>query len=1119
MPRTSAVRRIRHSSCILGLALLWALACSPASRAASPALPDSLQQMLSRLVMVPGKSAPPSPSKRAAAVAQKPAAVSAPESAPEKVRFSRDIRPILSENCFACHGPDPGSRKADMRLDTREGFFADRGDGPMVVSGKPLQSPLYQRVASKDEGEIMPPLDSHKSLKPGEIALIRRWIEEGAPWQPHWSFLQPEKPALPKVKNAKWAKNPIDAFVLARLESTGLQPAPAAERTALARRAAFDLTGLPPAPEALRAFLADKSPGAYEKFVDGLLASPLWGEHRARYWLDAARYADTHGMHFDNYREMWPYRDWVIRAFNTNQPFDRFTVEQLAGDLLPSPTQDQLVATGFHRANITTNEGGTIEEENLALYANDRVSTTGWVWSGLTMNCAGCHDHKFDPIKQKDFYAMSAFFRNTTQSGLDGNVKDGRSSVITVITDVDDLARYTELPARIKAAQQGVEARKKEATPEFERWLGNLSSVDFKVPAQNLALHLPLSEGAGEQVLGVAASVPASFKSGAPIEWKADGKLGPAPVIKAGATFDLGDAGDFEKDQAWSYGAWVKAPGSGMASVLARMDEGNDFRGWDIWAQERNYATHLIHKWPTNVLKVATTDSPLKPNEWQHIFVTYDGSAKPGGVKIYVDGIEAKSRVEGEANTLSESIRTTTPLRIGQRSKGSVFEGGQVQDVRIYSRRLQASEVKALAHNTALQVLAVMPADKRTDAQKQNLRDHFLSNVDQPFQAATRNVANLESEREGIKAKYPITHIQQERADSMPTANILLRGDYSKLGEKVEADVPSALPPLPKGAPRNRLGLAQWIVAPENPLTARVTVNRFWQEVFGVGIVKTSEDFGIMGEAPSHPELLDWLAVDFRASGWDVKRLFKQMVTSSTYRQAAIATPLKRERDRENRLLSRGPRFRMDAEMLRDYALASGGVLSPKMGGPGARPYNPSGMWDVVGLAEGDTRNYVQDKGENLYRRSVYSFWKRMSPPANLDIFNAPSREVSCVRRERTNTPLQALVTMNDPQFVEAARLLAQSALKSNAKASGDDKALDFITWRLLSRTLRAGERVIVKASLRAMLAEYASKPEEAKALIGVGESKADGSVAAPKLAAWTMVASQIMNLDEALNK
>lgn len=1030
-----------------------------------------------------------------------------------KIGFNKDIRPILAENCFACHGPDPAARKAQLRLDTQAGFFENRGEGPTIVKGKPLDSPLFKRITTKDENDIMPPPESHKQLKPEQIALIKRWIEEGAPWQPHWSFLKPERATPPATKNRKWAKNPIDNFILARLEQAGLQPAPEADKYTLARRVSLDLTGLPPTPEELQAFVQDKAPNAYEKMVDRLLASPHYGEHRGRYWLDAARYADTHGLHFDNYREIWPYRDWVIKAINKNQPFDQFTVEQIAGDLLPNPTQDQLVATGFHRCNTTTNEGGTIVEENLANYARDRVETTSWVWLGLTANCASCHDHKFDPITQKDFYAMSAFFRNTTQGGLDGNVKDGRGPVITVITDENDAKRWDALPELIKAAKASIETRKKDVVPDYEKWVAGVKAEDFKVPADKMLLHAALTEGAGDEITATTNEARKVKATGA-LEWKADGKLGAAPVIKKDVTFDLGDAGDFEKDQGFSYGAWVRGPGNPGAGIIARMDEGSDFRGWDLWAQGNEYAVHIINKWPENALKVATEGNVFKPNVWQHVFVTYDGSAKPAGLKIYVNGVAQKTRVEQDS--LKDTIRTKVPLRIGQRSKGAFFENSQVQDVRLYNRKLEAGEVKSLADNAVLQSLIAIPADKRSDAQKKSLLDYYLNNEDKAYQASVAQVSSLETEKNTLQSKYPITHVQQEKMDAMPVANILYRGAYDQKREEVKADVFGALNPMPKDAPKNRLGLAKWLVDAENPLTSRVTVNRFWQEVFGNGLVKTSEDLGIMGELPSHPELLDWLAVEFRESGWDMKHMFKLMVMSAAYRQASVITPQKREKDLENRLLSRGPRFRMDAEMIRDYALAASGTLSEKLGGPPAKPYNPDGLWDVVGMAGSDTRVYKQDKGEGLYRRSVYNFWKRMSPPANLEILNAPARETSCLRRERTNTPLQALVIMNDPQFVEASRNLAQSALKAGGS---DDQMLDNLSQRLLCRALKPTERQILKSSLQEMRAAFEAKPEDAKAFIKVGESQPDDKLPAPQVAAWTMVSSQMLNLDEVLNK
>ena len=1032
------------------------------------------------------------------------------------IQFNRDIRPILSENCTACHGPDPGARKAAMRLDTKEGLFKEtKHEGPVVVPGKPEQSALWKRIVTTDPDEVMPPPKSHKTIKPEQRELLKQWIAAGAQWQPHWAFLKPERPAVPakvKVAGSKFkVRNPIDAFVGAKLAEQGLKPNPEADRRTLARRLALDLTGLPPKPADVEAFVQDKSPGYYESYVKRLMDSPQWGEHRGRYWLDAARYADTHGLHFDNYREMWPYRDWVIRAFNRNQPFDRFVTEQIAGDLLENPTDEQLVATGFHRCNMTTNEGGTIEEENLSLYANDRVSTTGWVFLGLTANCAACHDHKFDPISQRDFYSMAAFFRNTTQSGFDGNVKDGRNAAITVVTDPDDHARWNELPALTKAAKAKVEQRKQDAATDFAKWAADAQAGGFKVPTDGLALHAPLNEGAGDEV----SAGGRRFKAAGSVEWKADGKLGPAPLIKAGKTFDLGNVGDFERSQPFSYGAWVKAPGGRYESALARMDQGNEFRGWDLFTHDRNWAVHFVNRWPENALKVVTTDNPLKPGEWQHVFVTYDGSSKAAGVKLFVNGAEVKTKAE--VDQLSDTIRTDVTLRVGQRSKDQVLNDGQVQDVRIYTRTLTAAEVKSLATDGVPQALLAVASDQRTDAQKQSLLNHYLTTVDQPFQAATQLVASLEQERETIRKKYPVTHIQREKDGAAPMANLLFRGQYDQKRDQLVAAVPAALNPLPPGAPTNRLGLAQWLVAADNPLLARVTVNRFWQEVFGVGLVKSVDDFGIMGESPTHPELLDWLAVEFRESGWDVKHLFELMVTSSAYRQNATTTPEKLEKDPGNRLLSRGPRFRMDAEMVRDYALSASGLLVPKVGGPSVKPYQPDGVWEAVAMPESDTKKYQRDSGDALYRRSMYTFWKRAAPPASMDLFNAPSREVSCTRRERTNTPLQALATLNDPQFVEAARHLAEQALQ---QTKGDtNKAVEVIAQRVLARPLSKPEKSLVKQSLGELMGFYAQQPDEAKKLVSVGDSKPAEGLPAPQLAAMTMLANQLLNLDEVLNK
>ena len=1035
--------------------------------------------------------------------------------------FNRDIRPILADTCFACHGPDNASRKAGLRLDTKEGVFERTPKhGPPVVPGNLEKSEMWRRVTATDPDDVMPPPDSHKTLKPEQRESLRQWILAGARWQGHWALLKPERPTVPDVSRLSPraapfpVRNPIDAFVLAKLDTRGLQPAPEADRPTLARRLALDLTGLPPKPEVVESFAKDRSPQAYVALVDKLMNSEHWGEHRARYWLDAARYADTHGLHFDNYREMWPYRDWVIKAFNRNLPFDQFTLEQIAGDLLDEATPEQKIATGFHRCNTTTNEGGTIDEENEANYANDRVTTTSWVWLGLTANCCACHDHKFDPITSKDFYAMAAFFRNSTQPAKDGNSKDSQPS-ITVPQTPQDAERWEALPKQVAAAKAQIERRKNDARPEHELWIAKAQPADLDrdLNLSNLVVHLPLNEARSNEVMAAVGAVK-SIKLGPDPEWQ-QGELGPALVLKKGATLNLGDQGDFEKDAGFSYGGWVRvSKAAANSSVIARMDPDDAFRGWDLYQSDKKFAVHIVHQWPEDALKVSTRDDVIKEKVWQHVFITYNGSGKASGVKIYVDGVEAP--INQDKDALQGSIRTKVPLRVGQRNKDHEFERGRVQDLRVYARALSGSEVGNLARVIRIQSLLKLAGAQRTPEQQAALFEYWLASRDTPFVTLTQQHASLLAEQRTIRERSPVTHIFVEKTNSMATARILFRGQYDKPKDEVKADTFAVLPPMAKGAPRNRLGLARWLIAPENPLTARVTVNRFWAEVFGVGLVKTAEDFGAAGDPPVNPELLDWLAVEFQASGWDIKHLFKLMVTSSTYRQSAAVTPEKLEKDPQNRLLSRGPRFRMDAEMVRDYALAASDLLVQKIGGPSVRPYQPDGVWEAVAMPESNTRQYQRDTGEKLYRRSLYTFWKRAAPPATMDIFNAPSREVCAVRRERTNTPLQALATLNDPQFVEAARHLAELALTPNRRP---EEALDAIAERLLARPLSGRERAIVERTLREMQSFYERQPEAAKELLAAGESRPSAKFAAPQLAAMTMVANQLMNLDEVLNK
>ncbi len=1037
----------------------------------------------------------------------------------DTLEYNRDIRPILSENCFACHGADSASRKASLRLDRFEDAILPRKDAkPAIVPGKPDQSEVVARIFETNEDDIMPPAKSHKVLTLEQKETLKRWIADGAKYQPHWSLIAPQRPTVPQVKHKSWVRTPIDAFILARLEQDGLKPAAEADKRTLARRVALDLTGLPPTPEQVEAFVKDKSKNAYEKLVDQLLASPHWGEHRGRYWLDAARYADSNGIHFDNFREMWSYRDWVINAFNQNKPFDQFTIEQLAGDLLPNATLEQKTASGFNRCNITTSEGGAIDEEYLVLYARDRTETTSQVFLGLTAGCAVCHDHKFDRLSQKEFYSLSAFFNNTTQKAMDGNVKD--TPPILMVPNANDRARWDALPQEKTEARKRMDQRKESAKDDFKDWIGKSSaeSLSAKIPKDKLLFHASLSDDSTNSLKAMVAGKARTLNfTNAAVNWQEGAVASKAFTFVSATTPVLKDVGDFEYNQPFSYGAWLKLSDSKDGSAFARMDDGSDYRGWDLWLEKGRPGTHIINKWPETAIKVVARKA-LDGNRWSHVFITYDGSAKASGVKIYIDGELQEVEVQADKldDKLRASIKTKVPFKIGQRNKTSPLEKTGMQDLRIYGRVLGHSEVKDLGNTQRLSWLISKAEDKRSKPESEELYTRWLTSLDDEYQQASAALDSLEKVEGEMRSRATVAHVMQERTNA-PEAFVLFRGEYDKRRDKVEPGTPAALPPMPKDAPRNRLGFARWLMAPEQPLTARVTVNRFWQELFGTGIVKSSGDFGVTGEMPSHPDLLDWMAVEFRESGWDIKKFYKMLVMSSTYRQASTTTPEKLEKDSANRLLSRGPRFRMDAEMIRDYALQTSGLLVPKIGGPSVKPYQPEGVWEAVAMIGSNTRIYQKDAGENLYRRSLYTFWKRSAPPASMDVFNAPSRETCTVRRERTDTPLQALVTLNDPQFVEAARNLAEHTLKEGGAKPKD--RLDYMAEKLLSRTLKPAERKITDGILNDLLTHYKSAPKDAEALITIGESKADPTMDKPTLAAYTMLANEMMNLDEVLNK
>ena len=1046
------------------------------------------------------------------------------------VDFQRQVRPILADNCFQCHGPDEGTRRARLRLDTEEGAFARRRNGIAIAPGSPASSLLFQRVTHDDDRLRMPPPAlSSRTLSADQVDVLRRWIEQGASWDQHWSFTPIVRPEPPVVDDDAWVRRPLDRFVLDRLEADGLTPAPQADTRTMARRVALDLTGLPPDPGTLATFLDDSSEGAYERLVDRLLDSKHWGEHRARYWLDAARYGDTHGIHIDNYREMYAYRDWAIRAFNENQSFDEFTVAQIAGDLLPNPTLDQLVATGFQRNNITTNEGGVVPAEYEAIYAKDRAETIGSVFLGLTIGCATCHDHKFDPIAQREFYAMTAFFRNTTQYVMDGNVSD--PPPILVVPEDDDRDLWHQLRREAADIDRQLEARAEAVDPSFVEWLtrGAHRQIETPLDASSEILTLALRDVGGPAVWLEGDRRPITVMSGAAI---VGGPRGHAALIFDAESWAELPSLSLDSDTPFSIALWIYQPeDEGNFVVAGQYDQQDGARGWAMTIGSRQLSFRLTgdrdrsERGATSARVGPINTKRMPTGEWTHIVVTHDGTGERGGLHVYRNGELVEEQGSEFFAKVEGRIVTDQPFYLGRGDAVATdgapevrtFGGGGVADVRVFNRALTVEEAKVVSEWRTLQDAAVKSPEELTRDERHALRLRYLSIEDEEYQRLVARKRDVESEWREVRRRGSITHVMQENSDTEPEAQVLARGMYDQPLERVPAGTPAVLPPMDVSLPRNRLGLARWLVDDANPLTTRVTVNRFWQQLFGTGLVTTSEDFGAQGDTPSHPELLDHLAVAFRDSDWDVKQLFRTLVTSATYRQAATTTRDKLERDPLNRLLSRGPHFRMDAEMVRDYALAASGLLVRAIGGPSVKPYQPDGVWSTVAMPQSNTRRYEQDTGDKLYRRSLYTFWKRSAPPPSMDIFNAPTREHSTVRRVRTNTPLQALVTMNDTQFVEASRFLAQRAMRE----SGDefDRRLDYVTTRLLAREFTDVERAVARRTYDRFLDLYRADTGEARRLLDVGDSTFDAALPVAESAAWAMLASQVMNLDEVLNK
>jgi hypothetical protein len=1030
---------------------------------------------------------------------------------PKTVRFDRDIRPILSDKCFHCHGPAEGAREADLRLDLQEHAFAGRDENPAFKAGDLANSAVWLRISSDDESERMPPPESNKTLTPEQIKLIKRWIEEGAEWTEHWSFTAPKRADLPEVAKQAWVRGAIDHFILARLEQEGLDPSDEADRRTLIRRVSFDLTGLPPNPANVEKFVNDESADAYERVVDRLLGSRHYGERMALTWLDAARYGDTSVHHADGPRNMWAWRDLVVQSFNQNQPFDQFSTEQLAGDLLPEATMKQRIASGFNRNNGTTDEGGAIAEEYRVEYAVDRVKTTSTVWLGLTMECGQCHEHKYDPISQEEYYRFYAYFNVSADAGM--QTRNGNAQPVVDVLNPESEQRLPKLREQLANQKKAIADHRAAIEPEFQEWikLKEAEAIDKSLDElpKNPLLHFALDEGQGGEVGDSVEAKRKGTVKGKP-QWAA-ARFGQGLKLDGNTFVDLGGLGDFERTDSFSYGGWVLADPKPSGAVVARMDDGNKHRGYDLLLSGGHIEVHIIHRWPDNAIKVRTKQ-PLSAGKWQHVFATYDGASKAAGITIYVDGQPREWDIQQDG--LTETIRTKKPLHIGSRNPGGRLKG-IVDDVRVYSRKLSAKEVQALAHSNPIAPILVLPADKRTKEQVATLREYYLANDDAKYGELLAQRDKLKAEEAGLHK--PLTNVMVMKDMPKPRETfVLLRGAYdSPTKNKVQPGTPSILPPPPPETPQNRLGLARWLFQADHPLTARVAVNRYWQMLFGTGLVATPEDFGSQGEFPSHPELLDWLAVDFRESGWDVKRMIKQIVMSATYRQTSNVPKDLLERDPSNRLLARGPRFRLQGEFIRDNALAISGLLNFKMGGPGVKPYQPSGLWAEVGL--GGNPKFSQDHGDKLYRRSIYTYWKRSAPPPNMQLFDAPTREKCIVWRARTNTPLQALVTLNDIQFVEASRNLAQRIIKEGGESPQQRFAFAYLM--ALSREPRESEQQVALDVYSASLKRFREDAEAAKKLLAVGESKRDESLDAAEHAAWTIIASMILNLNETLTR
>ena len=1017
--------------------------------------------------------------------------------AEETVRFNQDIRPILSDKCFFCHGPDSAKRQADLRLDERENALSSNA----FIPGKPESSELLKRIRSHDPDEQMPPPSAKVGqLSEKDISILERWIAQGAIYEGHWSFLSLMPPSIP---NTDPQTRPIDALIRNSLSKHGMAQQPLADRETLIRRLSFDITGLPPALREVKQFLDDVSPNALEQLVDRLLSSKHYGERMAADWLDVARYADSYGFQVDRERDMWAWRDWVVNVFNANLPFDQFITWQIAGDLLPNASDEQILATAFNRLHQQETEGGSVEEEYRVEYVCDRVQTFATAFLGLTFECARCHDHKFDPITQKEYYQFFSMFQNIDEAGLYSYFTTSPPTPTLWLTDATAKEKLLSLRKPVEQLESSSVPLRAVQRDAFLNWLttrdSSIESLRTFLSKGELG-RFSFDEKVEDKLANEsAADKPAVLKGGNTI---VAGKVKNAVQFTGDDPVDL-PIGNFARHQPFSVSLWLKTPGEKERAVVfhrSRAWTDAASRGYELLIEDGRLKWSLIHFWPGNAISIVANDK-VPVETWTHVVVSYDGSSRADGLKIFVNGYMADTSVVRDCLTKEITGGGGDNIALGERFRDRGFQGGMIDEFRVFEREIVSLEALMIYDEEPASHVVSKPTAELTEMEQGMLFDFYISSQNDEWAKHVAELGRLRAEYTKVADRTQEIMVMRELPQPKK-AFTLVRGEYNQRNAEVGPGTPKALSPFPEGAPNNRLGLAMWLTARDHPLTARVTVNRVWQGLFGRGLVRTSEDFGSQGARPRYPEVLDWLAIDLIDNGWDLKRLVKTIVMSQTYQQQSMSTQQAMADDPDNELLARGPRYRLPAEMIRDNVLTVSGLLNRTMGGPPVNPYEMAESFKPVKTL----------KDDSVYRRSLYTNWRRTGPPPAMVAFDAPRRQVCTAKRERTDSPLQALIMLNGIQYVEAARVCGESLHRDN---QGDvSKMIADGYQRCLSHTASPRELEILGQLYREQLEHYSSRPEEAELLLKIGNAPRDEKIPVAEAAAATVLVQALFNHD-----